>query len=100
MYRKRLTIDAFFLGCRLHIRESRICSLTAVCCRIFRRVVVSCLRVATLHIIPEFLGFTSGVLRRPPPNQSLQVTAGRSDASHYTMKTFPFQSMLAPASGT
>jgi hypothetical protein len=33
-------------------------------------------------------------------NQSLQLTAGRSDASHYIMKTFPFQSMLAPASGS
>ena len=89
-----------FLGCRLHIRESRICFLTAVCCRIFLRVVVRCLRVATLHIIPEFLGFTSGVLRRPPPNQSLQLTAGRFDASRYIMKTSLLQSTLALASGS
>ncbi len=32
-------------------------------------------------------------------NQSLQLTAGRSDAAHRFMKTLPFQSKLALASG-
>jgi hypothetical protein len=35
-----------------------------------------------------------------PSNQSLQLTAGRSDISHETMKTPPFQSTLAPADGS
>jgi hypothetical protein len=34
------------------------------------------------------------------PNQSLQLTAGRFYASRGVMKTFPFQSTLAPASGS
>ena len=38
--------------------------------------------------------------RSKPSNQSLQLTAGRSDASHQFMKTPPFQSALAPASGS
>jgi hypothetical protein len=33
-------------------------------------------------------------------NQSLQLTAGRSDASRRIMKTQPFQTTLAPASGS
>jgi hypothetical protein len=38
--------------------------------------------------------------RRKPSNQSLQLTAGRSDVWHYTMKTPPLQSTLASASGS
>ncbi len=34
-----------------------------------------------------------------PSNLSLQRTAGRVAASHEIMKTLPFQSTLAPASG-
>ena len=34
------------------------------------------------------------------PNQSLQLTAGRSDATNEIMSTLPFQSVLAPASGS
>jgi hypothetical protein len=33
-------------------------------------------------------------------NQSLQLTAGRSEASRKITKTFPLQSTLAPASGS
>ena len=33
-------------------------------------------------------------------NQSLQLTAGRSDASDLVMKTHPLQSTFAPASGS
>jgi hypothetical protein len=40
------------------------------------------------------------VIPRPPSNQSLQLTAGRTDASSYIMKAFPFQSTLGPASGS
>jgi hypothetical protein len=43
----------------------------------------------TLVIVPPF-----------PPNQSLQLTAGRSDVSHQIMKTLPLQSSLASASGS
>jgi|GEM_PF-2413623 len=40
-------------------------------------------------------------LRAPiASNQSLQLTAGRSDAPHQIMKTLPFQPALAPASGS
>jgi hypothetical protein len=42
----------------------------------------------TLVIIPPF-----------PPNQSLQLTSGRSGAPHKIMNTFRLQSTLAPASG-
>jgi hypothetical protein len=56
--------------------------------------------VATPQIISEFFGSASSVLRRPPPNQSLQLTAGRPDASHKIMKAHSLQSTLAPASGS
>ena len=39
-------------------------------------------------------------LRGRRSNQSLQLTAGRSDASHKIMNTHLFQSALAPASGS
>jgi hypothetical protein len=43
---------------------------------------------------------TSHMNSPQPPNQSLQLTAGRSDAPHRFMKTCSFQSTLALASGS
>ena len=43
---------------------------------------------------------TLGMMHRLSPNQSLQLTAGRSDTPVLIMKTPPLQSTFAPASGS
>jgi len=65
------------------------------------------LGVYPAHIIVDrvkVLRKTSAVsahsIERVRSNQSLQLTAGRSGASHQIMKTPPLQSTLAPASGS
>ena len=78
---------------RQHVRPGAVCHIAVV---------------ASLYVIAVY-----GVMVQRPkfqrlyryfdaqrPNQSLQLTAGRSDAPHYIMKTPPFQTTLAPATGS
>ncbi len=50
---------------------------TLLFCRIFSRFLVRCRGVATRQVIPESVGFTSCVLPRATPNQTMQLTATR-----------------------
>jgi len=50
---------------------------TLLLCRAFSRVLVPCAGVAMRQVVPESVGFTSCVLPRATPNQTMQLTATR-----------------------
>src|SRR5438270_403489 len=83
---------------RVRVKSSElIAHLGVACCTRFLFIVS---HEAKAHL--PSLAFSSilTVTSRPPSNQSLQLTAGRSGASHYIMKSFPLQPTLAPAGGS
>jgi thiol:disulfide interchange protein len=86
-------VRAFILGARLHgWRASFQNPWSAI---IFILLMIFFLWFGTRVVL-----FIMRSLHATTSNQSLQLTAGRSDASHEIMKTLPLQSALAPASGS
>ncbi|PZR74521.1 MAG: hypothetical protein DLM52_09335 [Chthoniobacterales bacterium] len=63
--------------------------------RAFSGVLVRCAGVATRQVVRDFVGFTSSVLPRATPNQTMQLTATRSAFTFPMATTSPLRFLRA-----
>src|SRR5205823_9117249 len=90
MHRKPLTIDA--IGSSLLTYVSHVYAVWSLFPVVFSRVLLCCAESGGTSDHFSVSCTMSSVLRRSPPNQSLQATAGRSEASLKIMITHLLQS--------